>query len=125
MLVRYGLFSGIGVVIDILIFKTLIGLDINYIMANIIAFIFSFTVNFLFTAKYVFLYQFSRKTDFLYKFSQTLLVSLIGLGLSTMLLILFYEWFRFTLLISKIISVMIVFIWNYLLRKYYIFRKVL
>lgn len=123
MIIRYGLLSGVGVVVDLLIFKTLIGIDLNYILANIIAFIFSFSINFLLTVKFVFSYQFSKKIDFLNKFSQTLIVSLMGLGLSTMLLILLYEWLQFTLLISKIISVIIVFIWNYSLRKYFIFRK--
>jgi putative flippase GtrA len=123
MIIRYGLLSGVGVVVDVLIFKALIGVELNYILANIIAFIFSFTINFLLTVKFVFSYQFSKKTDFLNKFSQTLIVSLMGLGLSTMLLILMHEWLQFTLLISKITSVIIVFMWNYSLRKYFIFRK--
>lgn len=123
MIIRYGLLSGVGVVVDVLIFKALIGVELNYILANIIAFIFSFTINFLLTVKFVFSYQFSKKTDFLNKFSQTLIVSLMGLGLSTMLLILMHEWLQFSLLISKITSVIIVFMWNYSLRKYFIFRK--
>jgi len=123
MIIRYGLLSGVGVVVDVLIFKALIGVELNYILANIIAFIFSFTINFLLTVKFVFSYQFSKKTDFLNKFSQTLIVSLMGLSLSTMLLILMHEWLQFTLLISKITSVIIVFMWNYSLRKYFIFRK--
>lgn len=123
MIIRYGLLSGVGVVVDVFIFKALIGVELNYILANIIAFIFSFTINFLLTVKFVFSYQFSKKTDFLNKFSQTLIVSLMGLGLSTMLLILMHEWLQFTLLISKITSVIIVFMWNYSLRKYFIFRK--
>lgn len=123
MIIRYGLLSGVGVVVDVLIFKALIGVELNYILANIIAFIFSFTINFLLTVKFVFSYQFSKKTDFLNKFSQTLIVSLMGLGLSTMLLILLHEWLQFSLLISKITSVIIVFMWNYSLRKYFIFRK--
>ena len=125
MIIRYGLLSGVGVVIDLLIFKTLIGVELNYILANIIAFVFSFSLNFLLTVKYVFAYQFSKKIDVLSKFLQTLTVSLIGLGLSTILLVLFYEWLNSDILISKIISVNIVFIWNYSLRKYYIFRKAL
>jgi len=125
MIIRYGLLSGVGVVVDVLVFKALIGVELNYILANIIAFIFSFTINFLLTVKFVFSYQFSKKTDFLNKFSQTLIVSLMGLSLSTMLLILMHEWLQFTLLISKIISVIIVFMWNYSLRKYFIFRKAL
>ena len=124
MIIRYGLFSAVGVVVDVFIFKALIGVELNYILANIIAFIFSFTINFLLTVKFVFSYQFSKKTDFLNKFSQTLIVSLMGLSLSTMLLILMHEWLQFTLLISKITSVIIVFMWNYSLRKYFIFRKV-
>lgn len=123
MIIRYGLLSGVGVVVDVFIFKALIGVELNYILANIIAFIFSFTINFLLTVKFVFSYQFSKKTDFLNKFSQTLIVSLMGLGLSTMLLILMHEWLQFSLLISKITSVIIVFMWNYSLRKYFIFRK--
>ena len=123
MIIRYGLLSGVGVVVDVFIFKALIGVELNYILANIIAFIFSFTINFLLTVKFVFSYQFSKKIDFLNKFSQTLIVSLMGLGLSTMLLILMHEWLQFSLLISKITSVIIVFMWNYSLRKYFIFRK--
>jgi len=97
-------------------------LRINYIISNIISFIFGLTINYILSKKYVFKSgNINKKTEFMiYAF-----IGVIGLLIDTCVLWFFTEKVHIYHMISKVISTGITFIWNFAARKifYYFISK--
>ena len=114
--IRYFFVGGIAAVVNIgslYIFSSI--LLINYIVGNIFAFILGLVVNYLLSKKYVF-----TKSNSLNKFFEFVMYSIIGvLGLlfDTFMLWLFTSKIGLYYMLSKIISTMLTFVWNFLARK--------
>ncbi len=101
-------------------------LDMPYLLATILAFIFSTTTNWFLGRTFTFkesAYKDKKAKEIFLVF----LVSAIGLGFNLLLMYLFVDVFGMNTnllkTIAKILSTGIVFIWNFLSRKLWIYRE--
>ncbi len=101
-------------------------LDMPYLLATILAFIFSTTTNWFLGRTFTFresAYKDKKAKEVFLVF----LVSAIGLGFNLLLMYLFVDVFGMNTnllkTIAKILSTGIVFIWNFLSRKLWIYRE--
>lgn len=122
--IRYFFVGGIAAVVNIgslFIFTDLF--DINYIISNIFAFILGLITNYCLSKKFVFTNDNSMNKVF--EFITYAVIGVLGLGIDTLMLWIFTNKFKIYYMISKIISTMITFIWNFVARKllYKIFDK--
>ncbi len=118
---RYGFVAAIALVVDfglLIVFKE--GLGLNYIVAGTISFIFGLITNYILSVYWVFHSSklSSKKNEFFF-FG---VIGLVGLLLTDFIL-----WFCTSKLgiyyvISKVIAVIIVYCWNFGMRKVYLFN---
>jgi putative flippase GtrA len=89
---------------------------VHYLLSNCIGFFVGLFVNYFFSKLFVFTrkFKFNRIKEFLCYF----LISIVGLGFDSILIWIFTEKIRLYYLLSKIISTIIVFWWNFLSRNY-------
>jgi dolichol-phosphate mannosyltransferase len=127
-IVKFGIVGLVGTVIDIGIYNFLIfgaGLASMYV-ARTISFIASASNNYILNRKWTFRSQEKRVAR---QFTQFFIVSLIGLGLNLIIMAslqgLVYNIQNEILKknIPVVIAIVIVFIWNYFINKYWTFRK--
>ncbi len=122
--IRYFFVGGIAAVVNIgLLFVISELLNINYIIANILAFIAGLITNYCLSKKFVFTNNNSMNKMFeLFMYT---LIGVLGLIFDTFILWLFTSKFKIYYMISKVISTILTFIWNFLARKilYKIFEK--
>ena len=121
ILIKYILFSGIGLCLDIIffyIFATQLGF--NYLLINFLAFIFSSLINYLLCIKFVFL----DGSKYNYKL-QVILIYAIGficMLINQITLYIMIDVFKLDILISKYITIIISFSINYTFRRYILFK---
>jgi len=113
---RYLFVGGIAAVVNIgmlYVFTDIINL--YYIISNILSFILGLIVNYVLSKKFVFQEEttISKSKEFLIY----AIIGVIGLGIDTLLVWLFTDIIGLYYMISKLISTMIVFIWNFGARK--------
>lgn len=113
-----GLLAAIVNIAMLYIFTDLI--KINYIISNILSFTLGLIVNYILSKKYVFVNEKIDNKNF--EFVVYGLIGITGLLIDTLLLFILVDKFSIYYLIGKIISTLIVFIWNFVVRK--IFYKV-
>ena len=122
--IRYFFVGGIAAVVNIgLLFVLTEICNINYVISNIIAFIFGLIVNYCLSKKVVFIND--NSINKVFEFIMYAVIGVIGLGIDTLLLWMFTDKFKIYYMLSKIISTMITFIWNFIAREllYKIFDK--
>ena len=122
--VRYFFVGGIAAVVNIgLLFIFTEMFNINYVVSNIFAFIFGLIVNYSLSKKIVFTNDNSINKYF--EFIMYAIIGVIGLGIDTLVLFIFTDKFKIYYILSKIISTMITFVWNFIARKllYKLFDK--
>lgn len=137
--VKYGIVGSIGLLIELTIFYILteklnvhysisnylhsfiggdisiINIDISHIISSIIAIINNFILNSIFTFKV---------TDKKFKrFFTFVSIALVGLALSTTILTLFIEYLHINNMLAKILSVLIVATLQFLINKFFTFKK--
>lgn len=116
----YLVFGGLTTLINIIIYKSLVFFNIDYIVANIIAWIISIIFAFI-TNKY---YVFNKKNTNLIKEFIKFISSRLGTGLLDLFfMFLTVSIFKFDDFIMKILSNIIVIILNYILSKFIVFKK--
>lgn len=116
----YLFFGGLTTLINIIIYKSLVFFNIDYIVANIIAWIISVIFAFI-TNKY---YVFNKKNTNLIKEFIKFISSRLGTGLLDLFfMFLTVSIFKFDDFIMKILSNIIVIILNYILSKFIVFKK--
>lgn len=116
----YLFFGGLTTLINIIIYKSLVFLNIDYIIANIIAWVISVIFAFI-TNKY---YVFNKKNTNLIKEFIKFISSRLGTGLLDLFfMFLTVSIFNFDDFIMKILSNIIVIILNYLLSKFIVFKN--
>lgn len=116
----YLIFGIFTTLINILTYKILVNLNINYIIANIIAWIISVIFAFI-TNKYI---VFNNKTSNFIKEFLKFVISRLGTGLFDILfMFITISLLNFDDFIMKIISNIIVIILNYILSKFIVFKK--
>ena len=121
-LFRYTFVGGFAFLVDFgtLAFLTEI-VHIYYLVSAGISFLLGLTVNYILSIKWVFN---SRKME--KQWLELLLftvIGLVGLGLNELFIWVFTEIFFIYYLLSKIITTVIVYFWNFFARKYLLFSK--
>ena len=121
--IRYFIVGGIAAVVNIgLLFLLVDIFDINYILSNIIGFIFALLVNYGLSTMFVFTKDNSMSKIF--ELVMYVIIGVLGLGFDTLILWICTSKINIYYKISKIISTMLTFIWNFFAKKmlYKIFK---
>ncbi len=119
-LIRYALVGGTIAAADIVFFYILcIALDFNYLWVSAINFIIGTYINYRISIRWVFVSgsRFQRHSEI----TLIYLVSIIALLLSQILIYTFVDLIEINLMASKILTISLMFAWNYLIRRYGIF----
>jgi len=120
-LLKYGVVGGIAYVVDFgfLIFLTEF-IKIHYLISAAIAFILGLLTNYALSISWVFNKRaLANKKIELLIFS---IIGVVGIGFNELIIWFFTEWVAFHYLISKLISTVGVFFWNFFARKKILFR---
>ncbi|MGX6970453.1 GtrA family protein [Vagococcus bubulae] len=121
MYVVMGVFTTI---INIVIFYVMENLlHVNYIISNVIAWIFSVLFAYLSNKKYVFAHEDNTYFINIKEMMSFFSFRFLSLGIDTVVLFVLVQWLNQQPLIAKIISNVVVLIANYLFSKFIIFKK--
>lgn len=119
-LILYGIIGSFTASLDAIVFSILSGyLGVYYLLANCISVLVGITTSFILNRKYNFKVNDKVKQRFL----TFLTVGLLGLGLSNILLWIGYDKLGMDMIPTKLFSIVIVVIFQYLLNKFITFRK--
>lgn len=110
---KFIIVGGTAFVIDYVIFAILTFIDLHYLIAQIISFTISLIFNYIASVKWVFDAKKQTKKEIMI----FILLAVIGLGINEILLYLFVEKISVHELIAKLISTIIVMIYNFITRK--------
>ncbi len=117
--ILYAFIGVTGVTIDFLLFTFLVKvLGLYYVISNVISVSFGLVNNFILNRRY----NFKVYNKPLQRFLSFYLIGFIGIAISTLLIHVFTEILVIPILISKIMSVIIVVILQYILNKYFTFK---
>jgi putative flippase GtrA len=121
-LLRYVVVGGVAFVVDFgLLFLLVNFLSVHYLIAAGISFISGLAVNYLLSISWVFNKdpnQLKSRNLFIF-----LITGLMGLGLNELLMYIFTHHIGFVYLISKVVTVPLVLLWNFFSRKYLLNRN--
>lgn len=113
---RYLFVGGIAALVNIgMLYVFTDFIRINYIVSNILSFTLGLFVNYILSKKFVF--QGETTISKTKEFIIYAIIGILGLGIDTFLVWLFTDAFNFYYMISKLISTLLVFIWNFGARK--------
>jgi len=121
-IILYFFVGGIAALTDLFIFYVFANqLGFNYLLITIIGFVVATFVNYLLSIKFVFHTgaRYARGAEIII----TYMVSAIGLIVHISVLFLLIDFLQFEKMLSKIIAIVSAFMFNFLLRKYYVFKK--
>jgi len=111
---RYGIVGCTGLIVDMGIFYVLHEiLGVNYVITNIISSTFGVINNFILNS----LFTFKVKNKLFRRFVSFYLIALVGMALSSGLLVLMIDGFKMDSMIAKMISVLIVAVLQYFFNK--------
>lgn len=121
-IVRYLFVGGMAALTDIVIFYVFADvLRYNYLTVTVCGFIIATLVNYLLSIVFVFdsgvRFNWNMEIFFVY------VISLVGLSVHISVLYFLVEFFSLMLMVSKLIALGSAFLFNYSLRKYYVFKK--
>lgn len=120
-LLRYTFVGGFAFIVDFSsLFVLTEYLSIHYLLSAAIAFIFGVITNYLLSIRWVFQNR-TLKNRWL-ELGLFALIGIIGLGLNEIIIWLFTERVGFHYLASKIVATIVVFFWNFIVRKIALFR---
>jgi putative flippase GtrA len=121
-LFRYTFVGGIAFIFD---FSTLYLLteffQVYYLISAAIAFLLGLTINYVLSIFWVFKTR-VIKSKWL-EFGIFALIGIIGLGLNELIIWTFTEYVGFHYMASKIVSTVIIYLWNFFTRKYILYNK--
>lgn len=121
-IVLYLFVGGIAAITDLIIFFTFAKvLEFNYVLVTISGFIVATFVNYLLSIKLVFNsgIRFLPTVEILMVYA----ISSIGLVVHITVLFLLIDIFQFEKMISKLLAITSGFTFNFILRKYYVFKQ--
>jgi putative flippase GtrA len=120
-LVRYTFVGGTAFVFD---FSTLYlfteYLHIHYLVSAAAAFLVGLTCNYMLSTRWIF--NGNAGLNRALEFGVFFLIGAVGLGLNELFLYVLTEWLLVHYLVSKAISSVLVFLWNFLARKFSLYR---
>ncbi len=120
-LFRYAFVGGAAAVFD---FGTLYILDefgkVDHLVATAIAFLVGVTVNYFVSKKFVFT---QKKASPVAEFIEYAIIGVIGLGLTELIVYLCTDLLGFYVMLSKVVATVLVFFWNFLARRFILYRK--
>ncbi len=119
----YFIVGAIAALTDLIIFYVFAKhFGFNYLLITIVGFVVATLVNYFLSIKFVFNSgsRFSKGTEIII----TYIVSSIGFIVHISVLFLLIDFLQFEKMLSKIIAIGTAFMFNFLLRKYYIFKKI-
>ncbi len=117
---KFGVVGLSGVVIDFgftYLFKEVI--KIQKYVANAIGFTLAATSNYILNRIWTFQ---SNNPAIAYEYMEFLFISLIGLGINTMVLFLLNGRFKYNFYVSKLFAIAVVTIWNFFMNMYFTFK---
>ncbi len=119
---RYVLVGGIAALVDWSILYLITQSGLYYMFSAIISFLAGLFVNFILSKKLVFKAM-NNKTGIVIEFLIYALIGIIGLGITLVLMYFFTEKLEFFYMLSKIIATVIVLVWNFLARKFMLYKN--
>lgn len=121
-LFRYGFVGGVAFLVDYgMLFSLTAFVGVPYLVSAAIAFIAGLTVNYLLSVRWVF--SQNRSLNPKKEFLVFAIIGVIGLLFNELIMYISTEKIHFHYMLSKIISTVIVFIWNFVARKFLLFNK--
>lgn len=119
-IVKYFFVGGIAAVVDIssfILFASILGY--NYLVVGALTFIIATLVNYILSIKFVFRsgVKHSKRKEILLVY----IISTGGLCFNLIILYICHNTMNIELILSKLIATTIVFFWNYLARKFFVF----
>lgn len=122
LLFRYGIVAGVSLSIDIFILILLVEYaHLHYLLAASISFCLGAAVNFTLSIKWIFINP--RVKSIQYEFLGVIAVALVGLALNTAIIWALTALVGIFYLYSKILSAVIVFFWNFFVRKQLMYKE--
>lgn len=121
-LFRYGFVGGAAFIVDygaLYILTEYAGF--HYLLSATIAFILGLLTNYLLSISWVF--NNGKMSNRLLEFLVFALIGVIGLGLNTIIMYISTDLLGVHYMISKIISTILVFFWNFFARKFILFKS--
>jgi putative flippase GtrA len=119
--IRFGLVGTSGLVLDFFLLIALTELlHLHYLISATVAFVVANLSNFILNKFWTFQNSSHRYAR---QYIYFMLAGVIGLLLTTLILFSAVEWLHFHYLSAKIVAVLLVMIWNYLVSKYLIFAR--
>ncbi|GAB6059900.1 hypothetical protein JCM31598_30170 [Desulfonatronum parangueonense] len=119
--IRYFFVGGIAAVVDIglfFVFAKILGF--NYLIVGAAAFTVAAVVNYMLSIRLVFVSgtRFCKEKEFFWVY----IISFIGLLFNQIILFIAIEFLDMEMMISKMVAIGMVFTWNYLARKHFVFK---
>ncbi len=121
-LIRYGVVGGTAFVVDfglLYLFNEYLG--VHYLLATAFGFMAGLIVNYFMSVKWVFNQR--KVKDKSTEFIIFGVIGIIGLGLNELIMYIGVDKFAMAVMVAKIVSTAIVFIWNFVVRKFILFTK--
>ena len=120
-LFRYTFVGGIAFIVDFsMLFVFTEIFSIYYLISAAIAFLLGLTTNYFLSIFWVF-HKHTINNRW-YEFGVFALIGIVGLGLNEFFIWFFTEHIHFHYLLSKIVSTVFVYLWNFFARKFILFR---
>lgn len=121
-LFRYGIVGGIAFVVDYgtLWFLTDI-CHVHYLVSAAIAFIFGLACNYILSTRFVF--GESRIRSAWAEFAAFAVIGVVGLALNELILYICQDLLGIHYMLGKLVSTVIVFFWNFLARRFLLFKS--
>lgn len=120
-LLRYTFVGGIAFIVDffsLFVFTEIF--TIYYLISAAIAFLLGLATNYFLSIVWVF-YRHTLSNRW-YEFGIFALIGIVGLGLNEFFIWFFTEHIHFHYLLSKIVSTVFIYLWNFFARKFILFR---
>lgn len=123
-LFRYTFVGGTAFIVDLgLLYLLTEYLHIHYIISASLSFIAGLLVNYIISTHWVFDRKSSIVTNKSFEFLLFSLIGIIGLALNDSLIWVLTEFCSLYYILSKIVTAILVYLWNFFARKYFIFNK--
>ena len=117
-ILKFGLVGGTAFVIDyVLLYVYTEFLHIHYLISSIISFTVSVIFNYILSIKWVF--DVKKKQDVI-DFVIFIILSVIGLGINSLIMYVMVEKFGVYYMLSKIVSTAVVMVYNFITRKIFV-----